>query len=49
MAADFELYVKGKKIPMNEFVSDIIHDVTKAILDNLQGIDLDKISKIEIS
>ena len=49
MTADFELYVKGKKIGMNEFVSNIIHDVTNAILQNLNGIDLEKISKIEIS
>lgn len=49
MAADFELYIKGKKIPMNEFVSDIVHDVTMAILMNLQGIDLERINRIEIS
>ncbi len=49
MAADFELFVDGKKIPMNEFVSDIIHDVTSAILKNLHGYELKKIGKIEIS
>ncbi len=49
MAADFELYVGGNKIQMNEFVSDIIHDVTSAILKNLHGSELKKISKIEIS
>lgn len=49
MASDFELYVSGKKIKMNEFVSDLIHDVTSAILKNLHGLQLEKISKIEIS
>lgn len=49
MAADFELYVQGKKIPMNEFVSDLIYDVTYAILKNLHGCELEKITKVEIS
>ncbi len=49
MAADFELYVQGTKIPMNEFVSDLIHDVTSAIIKNLHGVELEKISKVEIS
>ncbi len=49
MAADFELFVKGKKIPMNEFVSDLVHDVVMAILANLQGIELETINRVDIS
>ena len=49
MAADFELYIGGNKIKMNEFVSDLIHDVVSAILKNLHGTELEKISKVEIS
>ncbi|MFW9919899.1 MAG: hypothetical protein ACFFED_09885 [Candidatus Thorarchaeota archaeon] len=49
MTADFELYVHGTKIPMNEFVSDLIHDVAMAILSNLHGVDITKIRRLEIS
>ncbi|MHA1909761.1 MAG: hypothetical protein ACW98Y_20865 [Candidatus Thorarchaeota archaeon] len=49
MAADFELYVNGNKIPMNEFVSDLIHDLVSAIIKNLHGTELEKMSKVEIS
>ncbi len=49
MAAEFELYVKGEKIPINEFVSNVIHDFAFAIIKNLHGIELEKIAKIEIS
>jgi len=49
MAADFELFISGKKIPMNEFVSDLVHDVIAAVLKNLHGYELEKISRIEIS
>jgi hypothetical protein len=49
MAADFELYISGKKIPMNEFVSDLIHDVVAAVLKNLHGYELEKINRVEVS
>ena len=49
MAADFELYIGGNKMKMNEFVSDLIHDVVSAIIKNLHGNELEKISKVEIS
>ena len=49
MAADFELYVNGIKIPMNEFVSDLIHDVVSVILKNLHGSEIEKINKVDIT
>ncbi|MFW9907791.1 MAG: hypothetical protein ACFFEF_04390 [Candidatus Thorarchaeota archaeon] len=49
MTADFELIVNGKKISMNEFVSNIVHDIAVAILKNLHGAQLERISKLEIS
>lgn len=38
----------GKKLPMNEFVENVISDVMLAILNNLRDIEIEKISKIEI-
>ncbi len=49
MAADFELFVNGKKIPMNEFVSDMVYDIITAVLQNLHGFELEKLTKVEIS
>ena len=46
--SDFELYVKGNRIPMNDFVANVISGVLMAILSNLRDIDLDKISLVEI-
>ncbi|MFX1579150.1 MAG: hypothetical protein ACFFBJ_05845 [Promethearchaeota archaeon] len=48
MTSDFVLYVKGKEIEMNEFVSNVISGVLMAILSNLRNIDLETITKIEI-
>jgi hypothetical protein len=48
MGSDFELYVKGNRITMNDFVANIISGVLMAILSNLRDIDLDKISLVEI-
>ncbi len=48
MDSDFELYVKGNRIPMNDFVANVISGVLMAILSNLRDIDLDKISLVEI-
>ncbi|MFW9795116.1 MAG: hypothetical protein ACFFEE_12480 [Candidatus Thorarchaeota archaeon] len=49
MGSDFELYVKGNRIEMNDFVASVINDVLMAILSNLRDIDLDKIALVEIS
>lgn len=46
---EFELYVKGKKIPMNQFVSSIVHDVLLAVLSNMKDVSLDHIKKIEVT
>jgi len=48
LTADFEFYVKGKKIIMNEFVRNIIHDVIVAIVSHLHDVDLKTIEKVEI-
>ncbi len=48
MTDKIEVYVKGKKLPMNNFVANVINDVMLAILNNLRNVDIDKISKIEI-
>ncbi|MHA2262635.1 MAG: hypothetical protein ACXAEN_09625 [Candidatus Thorarchaeota archaeon] len=44
-----ELYVKGNRIPMNEFVNNVIHDVMMALLSHLRDMDLDEIKRIEIT
>ena len=43
-----EVYLKGKRLPMNNFVESVINDVMVAILSNLRNVEIDKISKIEI-
>ncbi|MBN2228477.1 MAG: hypothetical protein JW779_02715 [Candidatus Thorarchaeota archaeon] len=48
MAVDLEVYLKGKKLFMNEFVASVISDVMLAILNNLRDVDIKKISKIQI-
>jgi hypothetical protein len=48
MTQNIEVYVRGKKLPMNDFVSNVINDVLLALLNNLRGVEIDKISKIEI-
>jgi hypothetical protein len=48
MSTDIEVYVKGKKLHMNEFVANIINDVMLAILNNLRDVNIDSISKIDI-
>jgi hypothetical protein len=48
MTHDIEVLVKGKKLPMNDFVANVINDVMLAILKNLRNVEIDKISKIEI-
>lgn len=48
MNTDFEVYVNGKKLHMNEFIAKVINDVLIAILHNLRDVDITKISKIQI-
>jgi len=48
MSDKLEVYLKGKKLPMNEFVENVFNDVVLAILKNLRGVEINKISKIEI-
>jgi hypothetical protein len=46
--AEFELYVKGKKVPTNAFVAGIFHDVMLALLSHLRDIDLSEIKSIKV-
>lgn len=48
MTKDFEVYLQGKKLPMNKFVANVINDVMMALLNNLHDIEIKKISKIQI-
>lgn len=48
MTDKLEVYLKGKKLPMNKFVENIVNDVMVAILSNLRNVEIDNISKIEI-
>jgi hypothetical protein len=48
MSDKLEVYLKGKKLPMNKFVEKVFNDVLLAILNNLRDIEVEKISKIQI-
>lgn len=48
MGTDFELYVKGNRVEMNDFVANVISGVLIAIISNLRDIELEKISLVEI-
>jgi len=48
MSDKLEIYLKGKKLPMNKFVENVFNDVLLAILNNLRGIEIENITKIEI-
>jgi len=48
MGSEFELYVKGNRIEMNDFVARIISDVLIAILSNLRDVELNRITLVEI-
>jgi hypothetical protein len=48
MTDKLEIYLKGKRLPMNKFVENIFNDVLLAILNNLRNVEIEKISKIEI-
>ncbi|MHA1246554.1 MAG: hypothetical protein ACTSPE_04450 [Candidatus Thorarchaeota archaeon] len=47
--AVMELYVKGKKISTNRFVRDVLHDILLAFLNNLHGVTVDDITRVEVS
>jgi hypothetical protein len=49
LSSDFEFYVNGKKIMMNEFVGNVIHDVIMAVVSHLHDVDLKTIKKVEIT
>jgi len=44
-----ELYIKGKKIPMNEFVDNVLRDVVLAVLSHLRDVEIESIERIDIS
>ncbi len=49
MASKLKLFVGGEEVHMNEFVASVFRDVFLALLNNLRDIEIDEISKIEIS
>lgn len=49
LSNELEVIIRGEKIQMNNFVSNVIHGVMLAIIKNLRGVELEEISKIEIS
>jgi hypothetical protein len=49
MASKLKLIVGGEEVHTNEFVENIFRDIVLALLNNLRDIELDEISKIEIS
>jgi hypothetical protein len=44
-----ELYIKGTKIPMNEFVNNVLRDVVMAVISHLRDIEIETIERIDIS
>ena len=49
MAEKLELFIKGEKVFMNEFVENVIHDVMMALVSHLKNIEISKIERIEIT
>ncbi len=43
-----ELYVDGKRIPLNKFVQSILRDVNLAMISNLKGVEEWKVVEIRI-
>ncbi|MFO7836556.1 MAG: hypothetical protein R6V83_07875 [Candidatus Thorarchaeota archaeon] len=43
------LYINGEKIPMNAFVRNVIHDVNLAVVSHLKNVEIEEITRIEIS
>ena len=48
MSDKLEIYLKGKRLPMNTFVENVFNDILLAILNNLRNVEVEKISKITI-
>ena len=46
--AEFEIYLKGKKLFTNAFVAAVFHDVLLALLNNLRDVDVSEIKSIKI-
>jgi hypothetical protein len=49
LVSDLKLIVGGEEVHMNEFVANVFRDIVLALLNNLRDIDLEEISKIEVS
>ena len=49
MTEKLELFIKGEKVFMNEFVENVIHDVMMALVSHLKNIEISKIERIEIT
>ncbi len=47
--ADVELIVNGENVPMNDFVSNVLHDVVLSIVSHLRDIEIAEIKRIEVS
>lgn len=48
MTDNLEVYLKGRKLIMNNFVRNVFNDVMLALLNNLHDVEVEKISKIQI-
>ncbi|MHA2140733.1 MAG: hypothetical protein ACXADC_02125 [Candidatus Thorarchaeota archaeon] len=49
MGSKLKLVVGGEEVHMNEFVANVFRDIVVALLNNLRDIEIEDISKIEIS
>ncbi len=47
--SEIELIVRGERIALNRFTGNLLRDVILAFLKNLHGVDIDTISRIEVS
>ncbi|MEM4735687.1 MAG: hypothetical protein QXS20_08230 [Candidatus Thorarchaeota archaeon] len=45
---ELELIVNGQSIPLNEFARKIVHDVVKATICALRGVNVERIRRIVI-
>jgi hypothetical protein len=45
---DVEIYVDGRRIPLNKFVQSVVRDVNVAILSNLKGVEEWSVVEIRI-
>ncbi|MHA2191845.1 MAG: hypothetical protein ACXAAR_00310 [Candidatus Thorarchaeota archaeon] len=49
MGSKLKLVVSGEEVHMNEFVANVFRDVVLALINNLRDIEIEDISKIEVS